>query len=308
MLYLIAVLTACTVGLITLLVAQAIPARPPEVAQRLAELQQMSAGSFDALERRRRQSRREQWQGLLTQLGARLEHRRNDSRKLQRMLVQAGFRHPQAVSLYWGSRVAFALACATAAMLLVPLAGAQAIPFAFWLAIGGWILPAFYVGRRLRRRKSQIQKALPDTLDALVVCVEAGLGLNLAIRRVAEEIRHVSPLMSEELALLNLEIRAGQSRAEAMRNLAERTGVDDMASLVTMLIQTDRFGTSVAQALRVHSDSLRIKRRQRAEEAAAKTAIKMIFPLVLFIFPAMLVVILGPAGLSLVKTLGGFGQ
>jgi tight adherence protein C len=152
-----------------------------------------------------------------------------------------------------------------------------------------------------------MQKALPDALDMLVVSVEAGLGLNQALVRVSEEIYRISPVLSEQLALVNLEIRAGTSRPEALRNLAERTGLQDISSLVGMLIQTDRFGTSVAQALRVHSETMRTKRRQRAEEAAAKTTIKMIFPLVFCIFPALFVVILGPALIQIYKALASFG-
>jgi tight adherence protein C len=175
---------------------------------------------------------------------------------------------------------------------------------ALWFAVLGWVGPSFYIGRRVKHRQKLIVKAMPDALDMLVVCVEAGLGLNAAIVRVSEEIDHVSPLMSEQLALVNLEIRAGTAREEALRNLGERTGVSDVRALVTMLIQTDRFGTSIATALRVHADTLRTKRRQRAEEASAKTTIKLIFPLVFFVFPAMFVVILGPALISIVRTLG----
>ena len=153
-----------------------------------------------------------------------------------------------------------------------------------------------------------MQKALPDALDMLVVSVEAGLGLNQALMRVSEEIDRVSPVLSEQLALVNLEIRAGTAREEALRNLGERTGLQDINSLVGMLIQTERFGTSVAQALRVHSETMRTKRRQRAEEAAAKTTIKMIFPLVFCIFPALFVVILGPALIEIYKALASFGS
>ena len=149
-----------------------------------------------------------------------------------------------------------------------------------------------------------MQKALPDALDLLVVCVEAGLGLNQALVRVSEEIERLSPMLSEQFALVNLEIRAGTPRDEAFRNMGERTGLDDIKSLMAMLIQTDRFGTSVAQALRVQADTLRTKRRQRAEEAAAKTTIKLVFPLVLFIFPAMFVVILGSAIIQIFEALG----
>lgn len=169
----------------------------------------------------------------------------------------------------------------------------------------GWIIPALRVRQRRVARMKDLQLALPDTLDLLVICVEAGLGLNQALVRVAQEIGHVSIIMTEELALTNFEIRAGTPRHEALHRLGDRTGVDDIRSLATMLIQADRFGTSISQSLRVHSDTLRMKRRQRAEEAAAKTAIKMLFPLVFCIFPALFVVILGPAFIDIFTTLGG---
>jgi tight adherence protein C len=163
------------------------------------------------------------------------------------------------------------------------------------------------VSRRVKKRQKEMQRALPDALDLLVVSVEAGLGLNAALLRVSDEIDRMSPVLSEQLALVNLEIRAGTSREDALRNLADRTGLQDISSLVGMLIQTDRFGTSVAQALRVHADTMRTKRRQRAEEAAAKTTIKLVFPLVFCIFPAMFVVILGPALIEIYHALSAFG-
>ncbi|HET9512951.1 MAG TPA: type II secretion system F family protein, partial [Gemmatimonadales bacterium] len=152
-----------------------------------------------------------------------------------------------------------------------------------------------------------ILRALPDALDLMVVCVEAGLGLNQAIQRVAEEIMYMSPSLGEQMSLVNLEIRAGTPRDEAMRNFANRTDLDDVRSIATVLIQTERFGTSVADALRTHSDTLRTKRRQRVEEAAAKTAIKMLFPLVFCIFPAMFIVILGPGLIRAIKAFSGAG-
>jgi tight adherence protein C len=160
---------------------------------------------------------------------------------------------------------------------------------------------------RARKRQKEMQRALPDALDMLVVSVEAGLGLNQALVRVAEEIDRLSPVLSEQMSLVNYEIRAGTAREEALRNWSERTGLADIASLAGMLIQTDRFGTSVAQALRIHADTMRTKRRQRAEEAAAKTTIKLIFPLVFCIFPAMFVVILGPALIQIIGALKSFG-
>jgi tight adherence protein C len=171
----------------------------------------------------------------------------------------------------------------------------------------GYVGPSLHLRMRTRRRQKEMQKALPDALDMLVVSVEAGLGLNQALVRVAEEIDRLSPVLSEQLGLVNLEIRAGTPREEALRNLSDRTGLADIASLTQMLIQTERFGTSVAQALRIHADTMRTKRRQRAEEAAAKTTIKLIFPLVFCIFPAMFVVILGPALIQIFHALRGFG-
>ena len=295
MLYVVAVLVACTVGLLTLLAAQIVPARPAAVGRRLAELQQLSFDPLSTEHRRQRQTRRERWEALLRDVGQRVEQKRTDNSEMRLRLIQAGFRKPNALAVYWGLRVALPLGVLGVMLLLLPLAGPKLLLVAFWPAVIAYLLPAFYLGSRTRRRKHEIQLALPDALDALVVCVEAGLGLNAALVRVSEEIRHISTLLGEELAMVNLEIRAGTPREEAMHNLAERTGVEDMRSLVTMLIQTERFGTSIAQALRVHSDTLRTKRRQRAEEAAAKTAIKMLFPLVFLIFPAMFTVLLGPA-------------
>jgi tight adherence protein C len=169
------------------------------------------------------------------------------------------------------------------------------------LLLAGYVLPRLALRRLARRRQHRLRLSLPDALDLLVVCVEAGMGLNQAIVKVSEELQRTHPEISEELMLLNLEIRAGRPRAEALRNLGERTGVDDIISLAAMLIQTDKFGTSVARSLRVHSDALRTERVQRAEEAAAKTTIKLIFPLLFCVFPALLVVILGPAFLNLMK-------
>jgi tight adherence protein C len=154
-----------------------------------------------------------------------------------------------------------------------------------------------------KRRAHRIRLSLADALDLMVVSVEAGLGLDQALTRVGTELAFAHPDLSDELKLVNLELRAGKARAEALRNLADRTGVDDLSSLVTMLIQTDKFGTSVAQSLRVYSETLRTKRRQRAEEAAAKTGVKMVFPLVICIFPAVWVVTIGPAAIKFIKVL-----
>jgi tight adherence protein C len=211
--------------------------------------------------------------------------------------------------IYWGARIGLVLALGAGSFVLAPLVTDKftgVLMGIIWGAAAGWIGPVFYIRSRIQKRQKDIQRALPDALDMLVVCVEAGLGLNQALVRVAEEIHHVSPLLGQQMMMVNLEIRAGTAREEALRNFSDRTGLSDVSSLVSMLIQTDRFGTSVANALRVQASSLRTKRRQRTEEAAAKTAIKLVFPLVLFIFPALFVVILGPALIQIFETLGSF--
>jgi tight adherence protein C len=214
------------------------------------------------------------------------------------------------VPVFLGSRIALPIAAGFSAVTILGFLGMTSFAgliATVWFAALGYIAPSVYVNGRIRTRQKEMQRALPDALDLLVVCVEAGLGLNQALVRVADEIHRLSPVLSEQMSLVNYEIRAGTAREEALRNWGERTGLGDIASLAGMLIQTDRFGTSVAQALRIHADTMRTKRRQRAEEAAAKTTIKLIFPLVFCIFPSMFVVILGPAMIQIMAALKGFG-
>jgi tight adherence protein C len=222
------------------------------------------------------------------------------------MLVRAGFRRSSAVPAYIGAKLLFAVLVPIALLSPGILLGRGSSGFVFLaaaLALLGWFIPNIYVARRTSNRKTEIIHALPDALDLMVVCVEAGLGLNAAILRVGQETRLTSPELSSELRLVNQEILAGKPRAEALRNLAERTGVDDMKSLVAMLVQTDKLGTSIAASLRIQADSLRTKRRNRAEEAARKVAVKLVFPLVLFIFPELLVVLIGPGMIGLFRAL-----
>ena len=222
--------------------------------------------------------------------------------KLQLRLVHAGFRRQDAIILFLGIRAGCALA--VFAVMAAPFLFRATIPMALGGAGFGYLLPGIVLARMAKRRQHRIRLATPDALDLLVVSVEAGLGLDQALQRVGEELTTVHPALSDDLRLINLELRAGKPRAEALHNLASRTGVDDLTSLVAILVQTDKFGTSVAQALRVYSDVLRTKRRQRAEEAAAKTAVKMVFPLVICIFPAIWIVTLGPAAIKFVQVLG----
>jgi tight adherence protein C len=216
-------------------------------------------------------------------------------------LIQAGFRDASHLNYYFGLRLVMAVAGFVAVALFQG--------FANWpLLVGvtglGFLLPRFFLKRMIKDRQQRIRLALPDALDLTVICVEAGLALDQAMMRVGQDLHHAHPDLSDEFHLVNLEMRAGKPRAEALRNLVDRTGVDDIRSLVGTLIQTDRFGTSVAQALRVHSDSLRTERRQRAEEQAAKTTIKMIPPLVVFVLPSIIFVTIGPAVIELIRQLG----
>ena len=220
---------------------------------------------------------------------------------LRLRLVQAGYRRDEALTIFFGIRIVFALA------LFGMFATSFVMKSNITLALGGlaigYVLPGMALARMAKKRSHRIRLALADALDLLVVSVEAGLGLDQALTRVGTELAFAYPELSDELRLVNLELRAGKPRPEALRNLADRTGVDDLGSLVTMLIQTDKFGTSVAQALRVYSETLRTKRRQRAEEAAAKTGVKMVFPLVFCIFPAIWVVTIGPAAIKFITVL-----
>lgn len=301
MIYLVAVLIGASVAGITVLLAQMAPSRPAAVGRRLAELEQLGTTAFSPERRNARRAQRQRFEGLLRFLSDRMGEERKAAPEVRQMLVHAGFRSPAAPGMYTAARIFLPLGMMGFGVMLSPVAGARGLALGVLMAMFGWIAPAFYVGGKMKRRQKDLQKALPDALDSLVVCVEAGLGLNQAMVRVSEEVRHISTLMADELVLTNMEVRAGTPREDALRNLAERTGVNDIRSLVTMLIQTDRFGTSIAQALRVQSDTLREKRKQRAEEAAAKTSIKMLFPLIFLIFPAMFAITLGPAIIQLLE-------
>ncbi len=239
--------------------------------------------------------------GMFKRIGERAPRSAKEMGSLRLRLVQAGYRRDEAVTIFFGIRVAFAL------LLFSLFSSAIFTRPNMLFALGalglGYILPGMILARMAKRRAHRIRLSLADALDLLVVSVEAGLGLDQALTRVGAELAFAYPELSDELRLINLELRAGKPRAEALRNLADRTGVDDLSALVTMLIQTDKFGTSVAQSLRVYSETLRTKRRQRAEEAAAKTGVKMVFPLVICIFPAIWVVTIGPAAIKFITVL-----
>jgi tight adherence protein C len=237
---------------------------------------------------------------LFRPLGELIPRSPEDMSQLERRIAQAGIRHPDSAILFVGIQVATALAMFVL-MGAVPVL-VHHLPLRAVLALFmGAMIPDVILRRMTANRQELIQMGLPDVLDLTVICVEAGLGLDQSLQRVGQEVRLSHSDLSDELRLTNLEINMGRSRADALRNLGRRTGVDDLKALCAVLIQTDRFGTSVGQALRVYSDSLRTKRRQRAEERAAKLPVKIIPPLVLFVFPAIFVVVAGPAVIAIVR-------
>ena len=231
-----------------------------------------------------------------------------DAKKLQRQLMQAGHRSPSAAGVYRVTQLGLMVILPLLLVFVWSMMGRplNTVLIPALLAFGiGFILPRFILNRLIANRKLRITWGLADALDLMVITMEAGLGLNAAMLKVCDELKTVHPDISKEFELANLEIRVGRERSEALRNLADRTGVEDLNSLVAMLIQADRFGTSIARAVRVYSDSLRTKRRQRAEQAAQKAAFKLLLPLGALLFPTMFIIILGPALLNISDMLGG---
>ena len=227
-------------------------------------------------------------------------------------LMNAGYRSSRAPILFLGSRIFLAVVLGVSFLVV----GTEATkdmssPYAFpgilvLCMVGGFYGPQLWLSSAITKRKERLVDGFPDSLDLMVVCVEAGLGLDQALGRVGQEIAIGHKELGEEFGLLTLELRAGLSREQGLRNLVQRTDLDDIRSLVALLIQTDRFGTSIGQALRVHSDSMRMNRRMKAEEKAAQLAVKLMIPLILFIFPSLMVVIAGPGLIRLVNNFQGF--
>lgn len=227
-----------------------------------------------------------------------------ENSQLRIRFMNAGYRSETAPMVFFLAKTVLTFMLPAIFFLYIMISGADypanlLMLFVVTSAGLGYFLPNVFLERRIAYRKREILDSFPDAMDLIIVCVESGLGLDAALARVSEEMHMISPILGEELHLINLELRAGSSRERALRNLALRTGVEDIDTLVAMLVQSDRFGTSVAQALRVHAENLRTKRRLRAEEAAAKIALKLLFPLIFFIFPSMLLVLLGPALISI---------
>jgi tight adherence protein C len=230
-----------------------------------------------------------------------------EAHKLQKQLMTAGYRAENAPVVYRAVQLVSIVGFPALVAFACALVGRPLDSAVIWIALAvivGFALPRYVLRRMIASRQLRLRWGLADALDLMVVSIEAGLGLNAALVRVGEDLKAVHPDISEEFEMTNLEIRVGRERDEALRNLAERTGVDDLRSLVAMLIQADRFGTSIAKAVRVYADSLRTKRRQRAEQAAQKAAVKLLLPLALFLFPTLFIAILGPAALNLIDTFG----
>lgn len=222
--------------------------------------------------------------------------------------LRAGIQYENATASLWGAKILL-MVCLPLIFLILRFQVFQIMTYQMTILSGvlcalfGFYLPDIWLRQKTDKRKEKVLNALPDALDLLVVCVEAGMGLDSAIYRVAQETKLNHPELSDEFQLINLELRAGKQRKDALKNLALRTNLEEINSLVTLLIQTDKFGTSLADALRVYADSFRTQRYQRAEEKAAKLPVTLIFPLVIFIFPALFVVLLGPAAISIYNAL-----
>jgi tight adherence protein C len=220
---------------------------------------------------------------------------------IMQRLTRAGYRDESAMKFFYGFKVLLPLLLTT--VVFTTGAGKLAPMFMYGVALGGgFLLPDFALGRKIKKRQAKIRRGLPDVLDLLVVCVEAGLSLDQATQRTAEELHNAQPELCDELGIVVLEQRAGRARSDAWKNMVERTDEDSVRSLVSMLVQAEQLGTSVAKTLRVHSDTLRTQRIQQVEEMAAKTSVKLVFPLVFFIFPALFLVTLGPAGIMMMES------
>ncbi len=243
---------------------------------------------------------------ILKKIGTVLPASPKDVTIMQRRLIRAGIRNPNALKLLYGSKVFLGVALPVAMALVV--AGSDAESSNKMMAIGvaaaaGFFGPNQYVNRRVRKRQKQISRGLPNALDLMVVCVESGLGLDQAMVQVSKELESGHPEISEEFGMVTLELKAGKRRVEALRNLAERTAVDDLKKLVAVLIQADRFGTGISQSLRAHSDFMRVQARQQAEEKAAKLGVKLVFPIFFCILPSLFVVTVGPVVMRIMREL-----
>ena len=246
------------------------------------------------------------WRELVKKLGTLVPSAPKDSTVMLRRLMRAGLRGPNALKMLYGSKVMLAVLLPVCALMATAKSDADPSNKVLFLVASfavGFFGPNEYVRHRARKRQKRILRGLPNALDLMVVCVESGLGLDQAIVQVAKELQSAYPEISEEFSLMNLEMKAGKRRAEALRNLADRTGVEEVKKLVAVLVQADRFGTSVAQSLRGHSEFMRVQTRQQAEEKAAKLGVKLVFPIFFCILPSLFVVTVGPVIVRIVREL-----
>jgi tight adherence protein C len=302
MIWFLTILTFLATGGVVVALVYAFSPAEVSVATRLARLAGIVGASQDEPKFADRQ--KERVRDTLANVGKMLPPPSTDkANRTQLLMIRAGYRSSEALLAMRGTKI------------IVPIATLGGVYFsglyhinAFFIPVValalGYLLPDMWLTWRVSVRQRKLRRALPDALDLLVICVEAGLGLDQALLKVSQDMKIAHPQLSEELQFVNLEMRIGKTRIDALRELARRTGLEDIKALVAMLIQTERFGTSIAQSLRVYSDDMRLKRRQRAEEMSAKTSVKMVPALVFFIFPALMVVILGPALITLSHQLG----
>jgi tight adherence protein C len=250
-------------------------------------------------------SLRKQFLDWISSLGSMVGGEKKDTGKLRQMLIQAGFRNPKGPAIYFGLRILFGIMLPMFYLVFSTMRGGfDRGNFLVFLALAGIGFYGVSYGLTVitRRRQDRIDKGLPDVLDLLIVCMEAGLSLQATLNRVSEEVKSISIDLYKELQLTNAEMRTGIHREVALKNLGERTGVQNVKALVGLMIQSDRMGASIVQSLRTHAAFLRVQRSQRAEETAAKLPVKLLFPMVIFIFPAIFVVVLGPAALQITKS------
>jgi tight adherence protein C len=278
-------------------------ARPGQVYERLGEpvIEAPTAGSPEDAEARKPREYK-----MIQKVGELMPVSPDDSSLTQTMLTHAGYRSDNALKIYYGIRLLSTLLLGLFGLVMrnkVSDSPTMHVIFPLAMVLGGFILPNFMLEKRIKKRLEILRLALPDALDLMVIAVEAGLGLDQAISYVGTELRNAHKELTEEFMLVNLEIRAGKRRSDALKNLGERAGEPELRKLTAILIQNDRFGTSVAESLRQHSDHLRVRRRQEAEERAKKVGVKLVFPIFFFILPAMMLVCAGPGVLGVVKYL-----
>ncbi len=302
--YLVSVSVFIAIGFAAFLILRTLALRKTDIGERLRELK-----SADAPERPEILSKETEsgWSQKVGEISAVMPMSPRAKTYYGRMLVQAGYRSPGAVAVFGGIKIILSVGLfAVVTLGLYPVTGMKlALLGGIAGFIVGLLVPNVFLRHKLKNRKTAIFHSLPDVLDLMTVCVEAGLGLDAAIIRIVQDKLFSKNVLASEFLIVSQETRAGKPRAEALRDMGERTGVEDIRSLAALLIQTDKLGASLSRALRVHSDSLRTRRRQMAEEAAAKTSIKLIFPLATCIFPAMFVVLLGPAGIRIYSAIFG---